>query len=428
MLNSLGFSAQVREVALRGLVRSTLFIIAISVSLAATAQQTQRLRDRDPDVAGAKKIAGDLQQANFHWRSFYLLSRFRIADAGYSETSYLPASGSGGFNLALEAPHRLYYVPHRKTVFSAEVVPGYTIIGDDEELGNNNFSYTVRGDAHFLLNHLYLDVYTLRADAIRAHVADVNELARTREDETGVAGEWKYSSRTSATFAARYRDTEYPENRFGPGETPLALLDRSERNGRVSFNHKTFPLTSLFVSAEGSDYGFRFASFKDSKRRWIGAGAAYDNGRTQLRVEAGPGTLNFDDADQNDFSGFLGNISASRATGRWTLSARAERDIGFSIYQANNYFVADAFHTGAEYAATRRLSLRGNVAYEIDNYDTLLFGRDRRDTTSFTSLGFTYGLRRLRVGIDGGWYERDSTFAGDVDSGIRYVFHLSFTP
>ena len=88
------------------------FAITIGISVAASAQQTQTLRDRDPDLSAAKKVAADLQQANFHNGPWYLLSRFRIADAGYSEGAYVPTGDSeGGLSLKVEAPQRLYFVP-----------------------------------------------------------------------------------------------------------------------------------------------------------------------------------------------------------------------------------------------------------------------------------------------------------------------------
>jgi hypothetical protein len=412
----------------RVLERLSVFIVAAGVPLCAWAQSTQQLRDRDPDLAGAKKVAAEIQQANFHWGRFYLMSRFRLSDAGYNETSYLPTSDtSGGLSLSVEAPHRLYYEPHRKTVFTAELIPAYHVVGRNLD-GEDRISYLARGDAHFLFNHLYLDLYTQRADQLRAYAADVNVLARTRENETGLGGEWKYSSRTSGTFALRYRDSVYPEDRFGPGETPMALLDRNERNGRLAFHHRTFPLTSLFVAAEVSDYGFDNASYKEGRRQFYSVGANYDNGRTQLRAEVGPASLDFRAPEQRDFKGVLGSVGGSRAYSRWVFSARASRDLGFSIYVNNNYYIADSAYAGINYTATRRLTLRANSTYEIDNYDVPVNGRDRRDTISFTSVGFIYGVRRLRAGADVGWYERDSTNEGDVDSGIRYVLHLSYIP
>jgi hypothetical protein len=408
-------------------------ILSAMVPLLAMAQQDQKLRDRDPDLSGSKKITSDLQQASLHSGAFYLSSRIRLSNAGFSDSIGVPTSeDSEGIGLTVEAPQRLYIVPRKKLIFSIDFVPGYSTFSSGER--RNQFNYLGRADAHFLLNHLYLDVYALRADQLRAHIADINRLATTREDETGVAAEVKYSSRTSMLLSARYRDTTYPEDRFQPDLepdtdfNPIRLLDRNERTFRGSFLHKTFPLTSLFVSSEVSNYGFDVATYKDSRRTFYGAGAAYDSGRTQVRVEAGPVKLDFDDPQQRDYTGISGSIKASRANGRWTYTGAAERDLGFSILNGNNYFTSNTARAGINYVATRRLTLRVNSALERDEYDTPFGGIDRRDTTSFTSVGFAYAFRAVSTGLDVGYYQRDTTVGGDTDSGIRYVVHLSFNP
>lgn len=410
-----------------------LAIIAITIGLpvAAFSQQNQTLRDRDPDLDASKKIAADLQQANFHNGPWYLLSRIRIADAGYTEGGYLPTGDSeGGLSLTIEAPHRLYFVPRKKTVYSLQVVPGYSFF--QEGTSGNQFSYLVRGDAHFLLNHLYLDVYGLRADQLRAHVADINRLATAREDEYGVAGEVKYSSRTSGLFTVRMRDTEYPENRFQPDpegvHIPVQVLDRREKNARLSMLHKTFPRTSLFVAAEGSDYEFDNKASLASRRTYVGGGLQYDAGRTTVRLEAGPMKLDFEDESMQDYEGLTARLRTTRTNGPWTYEFGASRDIGFSLFLDNAYFVATSGQVSVDYAANRRLTLHARSAYERDEFETPVEGRLRTDDVSFSSVGFTYGLRRVRFGADVGWYERDSTAFGDVASGIRYVLRLSLVP
>lgn len=417
------------------MVKKRLFFLAVAIALPilTAGQQNQKLRDRDPDLAGAKKLAADLQQANFHRGSFYLLSRFRISDAGYTEGGFVPTGDqSGGVSLSVEAPHSLYYVPHKKVILGAQVVPGYSFFREGGT--DNQFNYLVRGDAHFLLNHVYLDAYALRADQLRAHVADINRLATAREDEIGIAGEFKYSSRTSALFTARVRDTSYPTNRFQPDQgssvtsIPLQVLDRKEQNGRVSLLHRTFPRTSLFVAGEVSKYEFQNKVAYDSRRTYTGAGFAYDGGRTQLRVEGGPMKLEFDDVTQRDFSGITAQVRATRSDGLWTYNLGADRDLGFSVFLGNAYFVGTSGYASADYTATRKLTLHGRTSYERDEYDTPVLGQERTDDISFTSVGFTYGVRRVRAGLDVGWYERESTAFGDEASGIRYVFRLSFTP
>lgn len=409
----------------------TLFVV-LFLSTVAFGQQSQTLRDRDPDLAAAKKLAADLQQANLHRGPFYLISRIRLSDAGYSDTAFVPTGDtSGGISLTVEAPQRLYFVPRKKTVYSLEVVPGYSWFNEGGRKGQ--FNYLVRGDAHFLLNHLYLDVYALRADQLRAHVADINRLATAREDEAGVAGEVKYSSRTSALFSVRLRDTSYPQNRFQPDEAPateipVEVLDRTEQNGRLSLQHKTFPQTSLFVAGEVSDYDFKNKASYASRRTYAGGGFLYDAGRTQVRVEAGPMKLDFKDAAEPDYKGLTAQLRASRANGRRTVYAGASRDVGFSLFLDNAFYIATSAHAGIDYVATRKLTLHARTAVERDDYETPVNGLDRRDDISFSTVGFTYGVRAVRFGADVGWYERDSTAFGDVDSGIRYVLRLSLTP
>ncbi|HEX6641948.1 MAG TPA: hypothetical protein VF215_12595 [Thermoanaerobaculia bacterium] len=409
-----------------------MILSAVALPLLVSAQS---MRDRDPDLAGAKKLHEDLQQANFHSGPWYLWSRFRLSDAGFTDSGYIPTGESAnGLTLSVEAPQRLFFVPHKKVIFTADFVPGYAFFNSGDE--NGQFNYMARGDAHFLWNHLYLDVYGARADQLRAQAADINRLATAREDEFGVAGEVKYSSRTSGIFNVRRRDTSYPTNRYQPaiavnpvsGFNAINLLDRSENNARISLNHKTFPLTSLFVSAEVSDYSFKYATYKDSRRTWFGGGFNYDSGRTQLRLEGGPLKLSFDDPVQRPFTGIGASFNVTRTNGRWTYTAGANHDLGFSIFAQNNYYVATTANAGINYVATRRLSLRTNLAAEQDEYDVAVLGNDRRDTMFFGSVGFDYGLTRARAGVDVGWYDRNSTFGGDIDSGIRYVVHLSFVP
>lgn len=410
--------------------------ITIFVPLFAFGQQYQKLRDRDPDLTAAKQIASELQQASIHYGPWYLMSRLRISDAGFTDAGgYLPTGGEdGGISLSVEAPQRLYFVPHKKTVYTFDVTPGYTFFGNR---GSNQFNYSARADAHFLFNHLYLDVYATGIDQLRAHVSDINRLATLREQSVGVAGEWKYSSRTSAMFNVNYRDAEYPPNRYQPNQStgvpiPVDLLDRSERNGRVSFHHKTFPLTSLFVAAERSEYEFEIATFKNATRTYYGGGMLWSSGRTSVRAEAGPVKLDHDDPLQRDFDGVSGRLGLSRSNGPWSFSISGDRDIGFSITQNNNYFVADTVSAGIVRQVGRRLTVRANAVRERDHFDEpiVVQGRpvEREDDISFYSIGALYGIRRVRFGGDIGWYERTSTIFTEEDSGIRYVVHLSITP
>lgn len=398
------------------------------IATAASAQFTQGTRDRDPDLEASKRIATELQKANFHWGSIYLMSGFRIADIGYTDVGYLPADDQGdGLTIGVEAPQRIYFVPSRKVILSADLTPGLSYTSERDP--RTQFNYSARGDVHLLFNHLYLDIYGAKSDELSAQVADINRLATLRETETGVAGEIKYSSRTSALFSARFREITFPSNRLQPEGVPLELLERDERIGRFSFLHKTFPRTSLTVAGEYAEYEFPETNYKNGTRTWFGPGFLFDNGRMQFRAEAGPATLKFDEPGQHEFDGVLGRSSLAWERNKWSASLTAHRDVGFTIFADNNFYIADQAGVRVGYAANRRLSLHTYSIHERDRYPVPVFGVKRRDDISFSAVGFDYRLlRRVGLGADIGWYERTSTGFGDEDSGIRYVVHLSYTP
>jgi uncharacterized protein YfiM (DUF2279 family) len=405
------------------------FAIA-AVSLAVQAQEG--LRDRDPVLAAAKKVASDLQAATFHYESFYLLSRFEIADLGYGAQYATPlGTTSGGFSIAASAPHRLYYVPSRRVVFSVEAVPQYAWV--HEKGAHSQFGYSSRADAQFILNHIYLDFYGTRANELRPHTGELNRVLTVKDSEVGLNGEIKYTSRTSALFSARYRDASYPTNRLQPVEFEnlIPLLDRSERNYRASILHKTFPITSLVLAGERSEYEFRRDPIRNSSRTYAGFGFVTDSGNSVLRAEVGPAKLTFRQPGVRDFSGLIGNATASRRVGeRWRVNVSGQRDLDFSIYGGNGYYVADRAGITADYSATRRLAFRILSEWGRDRYDTALPGLAlRRDNIAWNAVGWTYQMRRLRGGFDVGYYNRTSTVP-DVDDthGIRFVVHVSFTP
>jgi hypothetical protein len=416
--------------AVRGNYKVAIAAVIAVVSLAAQGQDG--LRDRDPVLQGAKKIASDLQAATFHYESFYFLSRFELAELGYgSQYSTPTGNSSNGFSIGASAPQRLYYVPSRRVVFSGEFIPQYAWV--HENGSHNQFGYSTRADAQFILNHLYLDFYGQKANELRPHSGELNRVLTVRDTEVGVSGEVKYSSRTSGLFSVRYRDASYPTNRLQPlqFEKDIPLLDRNEHNYRASILHKTFPLTSLILAAERSDYTFTKDSIRDSTRSYVGGGVVIDTGNSVIRAEAGPGHLRFQQPGKREFSGLLANGSASRRAGlRWRVGVSAQRDVDFSIYENNTFYIIDRVGATADYAATKRLSLRFVNEAGRDRYQVRAVGQPlRRDTISWNAVGWNYQMRRFRGGFDVGYYNRKSTVVNvDQSHGIRFVIHLSFIP
>ena len=409
-----------------------LLIVALALcAFAGSAFAQNGLRDRERAFSASQEIASDLRKAHFHHGPFYLLSTFQLSDIGYDSSFYVPtADKQSGFRFGIQGPTRLYIVPSKKTIYSIDVRPELSFFSRNGR--STVFGYRARADAQYLLNHLYVDVYAENADQLRADVAEIARLLSERATNYGLTGELKYSSRTSVTFNAASLKTSYPLDKIQPS-LPVELLDRRGHNYRISVNHKTFPLTSLFVTGEASDYVFDNATYKDSHRSFFGAGFVHDSGRTVTRLEAGAGKLTFSDPAQHTFQGALGNITSTKKFGTSTTGAlNASRDLDFSLFTNNNYYIADRLSVRLAWDATRRLTLNAQYALGRDLYDVPVNGPHgflkRRDVFSFPSIGFTYAFARLLGGLDIGYVNRTSNFDLNEDKGIRVLFRLSFTP
>lgn len=415
--------------------RLRLAIAGAAVLLAMTLEAQEGLRDRDRTLTASRTIATDLRRSRFRFGPFYLLSTFQLGDIGYEEQFFVPTSEqNAGLSFGVSAPQRLYFVPTRKSVYSLEVTPTYSVFRNTSSGTKGQFGYTTRADAQYLFNHLYLDLYVSKSNALRAYTGEIDRLVTVASRTVGTSGEIKYSSRTSLTFQASTTGLTHPFNRYQPTAVPVELLDRIDQTYRATFVHKTFPLTSLSLIGERSNYKFRFTSFKDSHRTFFGPALNYDSGLTTFHLEAGNGRVVFADPAQRDYSGVLGNVRMSRKGASWVVSLSGLRDTDFSILNNTNLYVMDRAGIDAQYAATRKLTLRFGSNGGIDRYRNAAIAPSgmlifRRDTMSFTWVGFTYLIRRLRAGVDFGYYTRDTNFElFEKRDGIRTLLHLSFTP
>lgn len=393
------------------------------------------LRDRDRTLAASQRISADLRSARFRSGPFYLLSSIQLSDIGYDAQFFVPTADQGsGISFGVSAPQRLYYVPTKKTIFSVDATPEYTFFTRTSNIhAHNQFGYLTRADAQFLLNHIYLDFFVSRSDSLIPYTGEIDRIVTRKQDSAGIAGELKYSSRTSLVFKAAYGGSKFPSQRFQPTDVQIDLLARKEQTYRAMLVHKTFPLTALHVAAERSNYTFPFSAFKDSHRFFYAAGLAFDNGRTGIRGELGPGKLEFKDPSQKSFSGLLGSAEIRRRTALWSFSTGINRDVDFSLLTPNNYYILDRGTALVEYTATRRLTLRFSDTAGIDRYDIATVPSGgvlvrRRDTLNFAAVGWLYSIGRARGGFDIGYFKRTSNANIPTEDGIRGILHLSFSP
>jgi hypothetical protein len=406
----------------------------------------QGVRSRERTFEASEVLAADLRRARIHAGPFYLLSNIQFSDLGYESQFFFPSAEQGsGFSLVVSAPQKLYFVPARKMIYSLTVTPEYAFFNRNGGNGDSPWGYLVRGDAHYLLNHIYINAFAVQSNRLQALSGEINRVVTQRDETAGVTGEVRYSSKTRAFYTFSGRHTTYPSSRYQPSDLITGVpgirgnifeLDRRERNARVSLLHHTFPLTSLTLAAEANKYTFPSSAAHDSTRRYVAPGFSFDSGRTTLKAEAGPAVLHFYTPTLTpDFHGIIGNATLGHSINpKTTLTLAADRDVDFSIAVGELYYVGDRALFALDRQATRRLSLRVSSTVGRDVYPAATFNpasaffERRRDEFSFTAIGWRYTLRHVKGGFDIGYYQRRSNFGIDEQNGIRLGIALSLSP
>lgn len=424
------------------------FFLRLSVAAAciaiASSAIAQSVRSRDRTFEASETLAADLRRARLHYGPFYLLSNLQFSDLGYENQFFFPTSEQGGgLSLVVSAPQKLYFVPARKTIYALTFTPEYAFFNTS---GPNHapWGYLVRGDAHYLLNHVYADVYAEQSNKLQALSGEIDRVVTQRQERAGVTGEIRYSSKTRAFYTVGESRTTYPASRYQPSDLTTVIgergnlfdLDRHEKAARLSLLHHTFPLTSLTVAGEVNKYTFPNGPERDSTRHYVAPGFIYDNGRTTLKGEAGVAVLHFYmPGPPPDFRGAAGSLNfGHRINSRTNIAISADRDADFSIAAGERYYVSDRALFAIDRQATRRLSLRFSSTIGRDTYPSAtlnpanaMFER-RRDEFSFTAVGWRYTMRHIRGGFDIGYYQRRSNFQIDEQNGIRLAIALSLNP
>ncbi len=402
-------------------------VFVVCTAAASAQQETLPLdRDRDPALDGAKRVYSDVSHASLHYGSIYLLSRFELSDLAI-EPDFTPEKSN---NLALSIvaglPNRIYWFPSKKFALSADATPSLAFV--DRSGLTTQSGYALRGDAHLLLNHLYLDVHGATADELGPLPSEVGGIGTATSRTFGADAELKYSSKTSVLLTAAETDTRYPDGRLQPDLVPIELYDNDERRFRGTILHKTLPRVSLSATAERSDWDFPNSLYADARRDHVALGAGYVVGRRSIRAEAGPARLSSTQDGFHDYQGIIGRVRASAPVGRrWTVGSAVERDVKVSNFQNTSYYVTETGSLAADWVVTQRLSFQFAPTAGRLSYDVPVNGVARKDNYKQLLAGWTYSTTRFRGGFDVVYYERQSNVLIGESSGIRLIVRLSLT-
>jgi hypothetical protein len=402
-------------------------VLLVVCAVNASAQETLLLdRDRDPALDGARRVYADLSHASLRYGSLYLLSRFELSDLAI-EPDFTPDSDNDlALSIVAGLPNRAYWHPSKKFALSGDVTPSLAFV--DRDGLTTQKGYALRGDAHLLLNHIYVDVYGATADELGTLPAEVGGIGTSTNRTLGADAELKYSSKTSVLVTATDSEVRYPLDRLQPDKVPVDLYDNDTRHYRATMLHKTFPRVAFSLTGDRREWEFPNTRYSDARRNHVALGATYIVRRKSFRVEAGPASMTFADPTYRTFKGVIGQLSANVPVGkRWTFQSALNRDVTFSNYENSGYYVADFATIAANWTVTRKLSFQFSPTLGRLSYDVPVNGILREDRYRQILAGWTYSTPRFRGGFDIVHYARNSNAIPGDRSGIRLILRLSLT-
>ena len=388
-------------------------------------------RDRDEELEAKRRIEADLRRAQLQTRRLYLISDFELGDIGIGSDLYLPADEElDSIAISLRAPQKLYYVTNRRMLLSVDAVPGYVLYVDSDR--ENQLSWLLRGDVHFLFPSFYVDVWGAVSDEL---VRDTSELTRLVPRDTtqwGVNTEIKPSSRTSIKASYLVNDIDFDQNDQLFFDDRLDLLERTTSTVMIEGKHHTFPVTSTMIGAVLDDHEFNRVDLRDSDQTYVYVGAQRQVANRSLVARIGYATLDYRDPSVRGYDGLMGDVSLGLDL--WNqnrLDVQYRRQLEFSIFQNNTHYLADRLFLEDQHRLTPRLTAHVQAQAGINSYDvpvsTAAGPVKREDELFFIGAGPSYEFfDRFTLGFVIGPWERRSNIPGESADGIRWHVLLSF--
>lgn len=410
--------------------------LCLMLVLSAFAQERRQVpnrpgRDREEELEAKRRIEADLERAQLQTRRLFLISDFGIGDIGIGSELYLPADEElDGLAISLRAPQKLYYIANRRTLFSLDAVPGYVIHVDSDR--ENQLSWLLRGDVHFLFPFFYVNVWGAKSDEL---IRDNSELTRLVPRDTtrwGVNTEVKPSSRTSVEASYTVNNIDFDEDDQLFFDDRLYLLERTTSTIKLEGKHHTFPITSTIVGAVLDDNEFNRVDTRDSRQRYLYVGAEREIANRSLVARVGYTTLDYRDPSVDGYDGILGDASLSVALrNHHNLRLRYARELEFSIFENNTHYLSNRLFVDDTLQLTSRLAAHVQAQAGVNSYDVPVDTAQgpvrREDELFFIGAGPSYEFfDRFTLGFVVGPWERRSNIAGESANGIRWHVLLSF--
>ncbi|MCX8159475.1 MAG: outer membrane beta-barrel protein [Candidatus Saccharicenans sp.] len=334
-----------------------------------------------------------------------------IRDAGYDSNIYYHPEAVSDFWLTAGPGVEAYFMLRKRLIVHLFESPQYVYFfkTERERTWNNYFN----GDISLSLNRFLLTAGGALNRARERWNTEIDIRPRRNEKKGFVSLLYQRSFRVSFEVTATRIDYQYESIQYDSvniGER----LSHLETFWSGKFYYRLNPRVQFFLEGEWGRYDFKSpSSLGDSWSRTFYSGFEFSpTGRVRGQLRIGHKFFDVRAEGQPDFRGLVGDTSVS-----WTflrplvLRASYRRDVNFSIWSQNPFYVGNSWSAGSSLYLFRK-KIRLDYTYSRLKNDYPLGevpgSEPREDNYSLNSVALYIRIKKtVGLGLTGGLWTRD---------------------
>jgi len=365
-----------------------------------------------------EELKRQVKEAWLKFGPFRINTVLFLSNAGYDTNVYhSPDNPVKDYWLTI-GPGFTFYLPLKKRIiFTIYESPQYVYFMETkrERTWNNYFN----GQVNFIFNKFFLTAGIGDSDARERWNTEIDIRPRRKEDRVHGSVLWQASRRTS--FSLGYRKIKYDyENLFYERFNLKDRLNREETYMNFTGFYQLSFRMRFFLDAEYGIFNFENpSSFRDSKSYSVYGGFEFSPfGRIRGRVKLGYKFFDSLALERKDYSGIVGDTNVSVRLSRYlNFRAAYRRDVQFSLWYNNTYFLESGYGGGASVYLLKNIRLDydyslGRNTYPEEQFlsgENLYFNKKRQDEYKVHSVGIYFRLKKdIGVGVTASRWMRES--------------------
>lgn len=359
----------------------------------------------------ARELRLNWERAAWKFGPIRLQPLIIIKDAGYDSNIYYHPEAVSDFWLTAGPGVEAYFMLRKRLIVHLFESPQYVYFFKTErERTWNNY---LNGDVSLSLNRFLLTAGGALNRARERWNTEIDIRPRRNEKRGFLSLLYQRSYRVSFEVSAakidyQYESIEYDSVNIGE------RLSHLETFWSGKFYYRLNPRVQFFLEGEWGRYDFRSpASLGDSRSRTFYSGFEFSpTGRIRGRIRIGYKFFDTLNEGMPDFRGVVGDTSVSWAFLRpLLLRASYRRDVNFSIWSQNPFYVGNSWSAGSSlYLFRKRIRLDYTHSQLRNDYPLgeVAGSEPRQDKYTLNSLALYIKIKKnVGLGLSGGIWSRD---------------------